>query len=65
MIEIQELHKREFFELTDSQEVLFFSGKYGILLFQNGTGYIPYYWNGSAFEAGIMISEVTELDKIL
>lgn len=67
MITAHDLHEKGFIELTESNEILFFSGKDGILLFQNGKGYIPYYWNNSCscYEPGVMFTELSELEELL
>lgn len=65
MITAHDLHVKGFIELTESNGILFFSGKGGILLFQNGKGYIPYYWNGSCYDPGVMFTELSELESLL
>ena len=46
-------------------DVLLFSGVEGILLFHNGGGYIPYFFEGLNFRPGKMITKLSELDELI
>lgn len=65
MITSKELHERYFFEMENSKDELYFSGKYGVLLYRNGDGFIPYYWKDGEFVPGKMFTELFELDDII
>ena len=66
MITSNELHEHGYFELEGTNETVSFSGSKGILLFKNGEGYIPHFFNSNnmSFTAGIQFTEINELEGL-
>jgi hypothetical protein len=66
MITSEELHEHGYFELEGTNETVFFSGSDGILLFKNGGGYIPHFFDSHnmSFIAGKQFTELNELEGL-